>query len=68
MGSDRIVKLENIYIKHGLAQTVLKPNQQLPPRGASIPRADSLTNETIAAFKRHGKQPENTGVYRQGVS
>ena len=62
MGSDRMIKLENIYIKHGLAQTAMRTNQ-LPPRGSSIPRADSNTNETIAAFRRH--KPESVGVYNR---
>jgi len=40
-------KLESIYIKHGIGNST---NKQLPPRGTSVPRADSLTAETMAVF------------------
>ena len=68
MGSDRMHKLENIYIKNSLANT---NKASLPPKasghGHGIPRADSLTNEAISALRRHGKKPDNVGLIYKNV-
>ena len=72
MGSDRMHRLENIYIKHGLTATAAAnqttiaagKNSQLPPRTLStVPRADSVTDETAAVFRRHGKN-QDTAMYK----
>jgi len=40
MGSDRMHKLESIYIKYGRTQTAAKINKEKPPK-ARLPRANT---------------------------
>jgi len=63
MGSDRMHKLENIYIKHAFHSATKNNNSTLPPKSGQ-PRADSITIEAAAVMMRHrGRGPEGLGLY-----
>jgi hypothetical protein len=69
-GSNRINKLENIYLKNSIAGQRLgmtNPNINMTMIGSAqpqkIPRATSITDETSQVFRRHSSSAQKHGAF-----